>query len=96
MEKSYSNHHRISKSHEKEGYNVHHQDNQGKILHKTHVDLHRLFEDKLPHEQIEFILELNRRVIDKDKAKELERIIYSSDFYKNHLYNGNHKRRKRV
>lgn len=86
MEKSMSNHHRIPKSHEKDGYNVHHPDNMWKIAHKVHVDIHRLFEDKLPHEQIEFILELNRRVIDSNTAKELERIIYSSDFYKNHMY----------
>lgn len=96
MDKMQSNHHRISKSHEKGGYNVHHPDNMWKIAHKTHVDLHRLFDDKLPHEQLEFILELNKRVINKDIVKELERIIYSSDFYKNHLYNGNTKRRKRV
>lgn len=68
----------------------------GKILHKTHVDLHRLFDDKLPHEQLEFILDLNKNVISKEIVKELEKIIYSPDFYKNHLYNGNSKRRRRV
>ena len=95
MEKKYSNHHRIAKSHEKEGYNVHHPDNMGKILHKVHVDLHRLFEDKLPHEQLEFIIDLNRNVITKETVRELEEIIYSNRFYKNYLY-GNSKRRKRV
>lgn len=93
--KWYSNHHICPKSREDEWYNVHHPDNQELLKHKSHEDLHRLFQNMLPHEQIKFLLEINQKVMTKTAVKKIEQVIYWSDFYLNHLYNDKRDRKRR-
>lgn len=80
-----SNHHRIAKSRAKDGFDVNHPDNQWLIDHKLHDNVHRLFHNKLPHEQILFLLDLNAQVIQRTSAKVLIDVLNDDNFYKKHL-----------
>lgn len=98
MAQRMNNHHRIPKSREKDGYKVHHKDNQWLMNQRIHECIHNLFNNLCPHEQIEKLLEINSQVINKKIKKQILELIRNQDFYLPHLLcdgntDGKHTRR---
>lgn len=49
---------------------------------KLHRILHQLFVNKAPHEQMEFLIQLNWTVISKESRSKILEIINDKSFYK--------------
>lgn len=79
------NHHICPKWRMKDGYNVHTTENITRINRKVHEAIHHLFWIKVPHERIEYILQIDKSVINKKYVKQIMEIINKEDFYKDNI-----------
>lgn len=80
-----NNHHRIPKSREKDGYDVHHEDNQWLMNQKKHECIHNLFQNLCPHEQFDELLRINKQVMNAQAIKLIKQALDIDTFYKQHL-----------
>lgn len=77
------NHHICPKARLKDGYNVHTTENIIRLQRKVHNDIHDLFWVKVPHEKIEYVLQMDKKVINKKYVKQIMDILNQEDFYIN-------------
>jgi len=85
--KHFSSHHIIPKSRQKEfEQNLFTNSNIVRLSNKIHQDLHRLFFNKTPQEQIEMMYKINKKVL-SDTSKSLLELLVNMD--KNEFYSLN-------
>jgi len=79
--KRFDNHHICPKERIKDWYNVHTTENIIRLQRKFHEDIHHVFGNKVPHEKIIQIIEMDGKVINKKYVKQLFDILHANDFY---------------
>jgi hypothetical protein len=79
------NHHIVPKARMKDGYNVHTTENIIRIQRRVHENIHHLFWVKVPHEKIEYILQMDKKVINRKYVKQIMDILQQEDFYINNI-----------
>ena len=77
----YDCHHIVPKARIKDGYNVHTTENIIRIQRKIHENIHHVFWVKVPHEKIEYVLQMDKKVINKKYVKQIMEILNQDDFY---------------
>lgn len=84
-------HHIVPFSRAREGYNTDIDLNIKRVTKKLHQRWHKLFNNKLPHEQLELWLDVNGKVLDPFVRKILNDIVYlpPDRFYRNEVTNNN-------
>ena len=90
-------HHIIPRSRAIEWSNIGVKQNQIELDMKVHTDLHRLFLNMTPQEQLDMWLDINRQVIANDVKKKIENIVSlpKEKFYINELWEALKKRVQR-
>jgi len=75
------NHHIVPKARMKDGYNVHTTENIARIQRTVHENIHHLFGIRVPHEKIEYVLQMDKSVINKKYVRQIMDILEKDDFY---------------
>ena len=90
-------HHIIPFSRAKEGYNTDIDVNIKRITKKLHQRWHKLFNNKLPHEQLEIWLDVNGKVLAPHIRKAIGDLIYipPNQFYRAEVTNEQRAYRKK-
>lgn len=79
-------HHLVPKSRKGEGFDVQSETNLVLMDEKFHENIHRVFSNLTPREQMIFLYEVNKRVISSNSGKEILEVLLKS---KEEFYNKN-------
>lgn len=80
-------HHIIARSREVEGFNTKSDENQIEIPMDRHINLHRLFFNLTPQEQMQMLYNIDKKVIAQETRLKIEEILAMTqeEFYKETL-----------
>lgn len=80
-------HHIIPSSRAMEGFNVKHEENQIEIEQTRHVNLHRLFFNLHPQEQMQMLYNINKKVMSQEARLKVKEVLAMTqeEFYRSDL-----------